>query len=71
MIPVSLGAVAGLFLSALIGRVFASLLAGVSPLDPLTYTIVAITMLSCAMLAALSGAWRVRFILPAEALRTD
>jgi predicted permease len=71
MVPVSIGLTAGLLLSALIGRVFASLLAGVSPVDLVTYAAVAFMMLGCAVVAGVSGAWRLQYALPGESLRTD
>jgi predicted permease len=71
IIPVSVGVAAGLVLSAIIGRVFTSLLSGLSPVDPLTYGAVAITMLGTAVIAGLGAAYRLRFTAPADALRAE
>ena len=71
IIPVSVGLAAGLLCAAWIARLFTSLLTGLSALDPLTYGAVAITMLVCAAMAGLGGAWRLRRMAPAEALRTE
>jgi predicted permease len=71
VIPVAVGIVIGLGLSALVSRVFASLLAGLSPLDPLTYAAVAVTMAATATIAAITGAWPVRYHEPTVTLRRD
>jgi predicted permease len=71
LVPVSLGVAAGLFLAALVARLFTSWLAGLGALDPLTYAAVAITMLGCAALASLGAAWRLRLMTSADALRTN
>ena len=70
LVPVSAGVVSGLFLAAVISRVFAALLAGISALDVVTYSGVAMITLGSAALAALGAAWRLRRISPSEALRT-
>ena len=69
--PVTLGAAAGLVFAALVARLFTSLLTGLSALDPLTYAGVAVTMLGCAALAGLGAAWRLRRVVPVDALRTE
>lgn len=69
--PVSLGAAAGLVFAALVARLFTSLLTGLSAVDPLTYAGVAATMLSAAVLAGLAAAWRLRRVVPVDALRTE
>ena len=71
VIPVSVGLAAGLVCAAWIARLFTSLLTGLSALDPLTYGAVAITMLACAAMAGLGGAWRLRRMAPLDALRTE
>jgi ABC-type antimicrobial peptide transport system permease subunit len=63
--------VAGLVAAALVARLFASMLPGLSGLDPVTYMSVAMIMLSCAAVAALTAAWRLRRVSPAEALRAE
>jgi ABC-type antimicrobial peptide transport system permease subunit len=69
--PVALGVTVGLLAAALVARVFTSLLAGLSALDPLTYAAVAVTMLSSAVLAGLGAAWRLRRMTPTDALRAN
>jgi predicted permease len=71
LVPVALGAAAGLVLAAWVSRLFTSLLTGLSSLDPLTYVTVAVMMLGCAGLAGLGAAWRLRRMVPMDALRTD
>jgi putative ABC transport system permease protein len=69
--PVSTGASGGLLLSALVARVFVSMLPGLSALDPLTYASVAILMVGCASAAGLAAAWRLRRVAPGDALRAE
>lgn len=71
LLPVGFGSVAGLGAAAVVAQAFTSLLTGLSPLDPLTYSLVAITMVSCASLAGLGAAWRLRRMEPVDALRID
>ena len=71
LVPVCLGVASGLVLAALIARVFVSLLAGLSALDPFTYVAVAMTMLGCAAAAGLAAAWRLRRMAPQDALRPN
>jgi putative ABC transport system permease protein len=71
LLPVAFGVGAGLVLAACVARLFTSLLAGLSALDPLTYALVALTLLGCAALAGLGGAWRVRRLAPMAALRAE
>jgi putative ABC transport system permease protein len=67
--PVSLGTAVGVGLAAGVAHLLTSLLAGLSALDPLTYAIVATTLLSSATLAAVSAAWRLRRLDASHALR--
>jgi putative ABC transport system permease protein len=69
--PVSLGVMTGLALAAVVARLFASLLTGLTPLDPLTYAVVGVTMVGCAALAGWVAAWPLRRMMPSEALRTE
>jgi predicted permease len=71
LVPVSIGVAAGLLCAAWISQLFTSLLTGLSALDPLTYAAVAMTMLCCAASAALGAAWRLRRVMPTDALRTN
>jgi predicted permease len=71
LVPVGAGLTAGVLLAVLISRVFTSLLVGVSALDALTYVTVVIAILLVAVSAALTAAWRLRRVMPAEALRTN
>jgi ABC-type antimicrobial peptide transport system permease subunit len=67
--PVSTGVAAGLVLAALVSRVFKAFLVGISALDPVSYLLVALTMLSCTTIAALVAAYRLRRTNPSDALR--
>jgi predicted permease len=71
MMPVSIGALAGLVASAVVARLFLSLLPGLSAFDPLTFAGVAMLMISCAAAAGLAAAWRLRHVAPGEALRAE
>jgi predicted permease len=71
LVPVAFGVIFGLIVAALVARMFTSLLTGLSALDPLTYATVAMTMLGCAALAGLGAAWRLRRMMPTDALRTE
>jgi len=67
--PVSAGIAAGLILAGIVSQVFEAFLVGISALDAVTYLLVAVTMLSCATIAALAAAWRLRRTNPSDALR--
>lgn len=69
LMPVAAGLAAGLFLAALVSRMFTSLLTGISAFDTLTYVAVAVLTLCCAAVAALAASWRLRRTSPADALR--
>jgi predicted permease len=71
LVPVSIGLAAGLVVAGCVSRVFTSLLTGLGALDLLTYAGVGLTMVSCAALAALGAAWRLRRLNPSEALRAS
>jgi putative ABC transport system permease protein len=64
-----LGIAAGLVSAAALTRLMSSLLFGVSPLDPMTYTVVAFILISVAMLASYLPARRSARVDPVEALR--
>lgn len=68
---IAAGAVIGLVLSAVLGRLIATLLFGVEPLDPLTFVSVTVLLALAAGIAAVGPAWRASRIDPAVALRTD
>jgi predicted permease len=61
----------GVLLAALAGRVFSSLLYGVSPLDPLAYALAATVLLGVAALANLVPALAAARVDPVRALRAD
>jgi predicted permease len=63
------GIVIGLAAAAMLSEVMASLLYGVTPLDPLTFASVPAVLLAAAVLASYVPARRVAAIDPAEALR--
>jgi putative ABC transport system permease protein len=64
------GAVIGLILSAVVGRMLTTMLFGVEPLDPLTFTGVAALLALTAALSIAGPAWRATRIDPAVALRS-
>ena len=65
------GAVAGMVLASLSGRLVATFLFGVDPLDPLTFVSVPVVILLTAIIAAAAPAWRASRINPVEAFRCD
>jgi predicted permease len=71
LLPVGIGLAGGLSLAAIVSRVFSSLLVGVSPLDGLAYVAVSVLLFCAAGGAALTAAWRLRRLGPAEVLRTS
>jgi putative ABC transport system permease protein len=68
---IALGTIAGLALSAALGRMLSTVLFGVQPLDPWTFASVTIVLAIAALLSAAGPAWRATRIDPATALRTD
>jgi hypothetical protein len=70
-VPMSLGIVAGLGGAALASKAIAHLLVGISPHDPLTYALVAVTFACVAMLAAWIPARRAARVDPVVALRAE
>jgi putative ABC transport system permease protein len=68
---IATGALIGLILSALLGRLLSSVLFGVQPLDPLTFASVMIVLGLTAAAATAAPAWRATRIDPAVALRTE
>jgi hypothetical protein len=71
LIPVGVGAATGLVVAAIVSRLFVTALPGLSTLDPLTYAGVGLLMVACAAGAALTGAWRLHNVAPADALRAE
>jgi hypothetical protein len=71
LLPVAIGVAVGLVVAALLARGVASLLYGVSPLDPLSYTAAGTLLLAGAAGAGALAAWRIRRISPMDALRVD
>jgi putative ABC transport system permease protein len=68
---IAIGAVIGLALSLAAGRLLASLLFGVRPLDAATFAAVALVLAVTAAVAVLGPAWRAARVDPAVALRAD
>jgi putative ABC transport system permease protein len=66
---VGVGAVVGLVLAAVFGRLITSMLFGVEPLDAATFALVAIVLLITAAAAIAGPAWRAARIDPAAVLR--
>jgi putative ABC transport system permease protein len=68
---IAIGAAIGLALSLAAGRLLASLLFGVRPLDVATFTAVALVLAVTAAAAVVGPAWRAARVDPAVALRAD
>jgi putative ABC transport system permease protein len=68
---IAIGAVIGLALSLAAGRLLASLLFGVRPLDAATFGAVALVLAVTAAVAVVGPAWRAARVDPAVALRAD
>jgi putative ABC transport system permease protein len=71
LIPVAAGIVVGLAISAVLTRTMTTLLYGVEPIDPLTYTMVALVLGVVATVACYLPARRATRIDPLRALRTE
>jgi putative ABC transport system permease protein len=68
---IATGGIAGVLLAGLTGRLIATFLFGVNPLDPLTFASVPVVILLTALVAAAAPAWRASRINPVEAFRHD
>ena len=68
---IATGAVVGMIVAALSGRLVATFLFGVDPLDPLTFVTVPVVIVFTAMAAAAAPAWRASRINPADAFRCE
>jgi len=68
---IATGAIAGVVLARFSGRLIATFLFGVDPLDPLTFASVPVVILFTAIVAAAAPAWRASRINPIEAFRHD
>jgi predicted permease len=66
-----MGAAAGLIAAAALSRMMTALLFEVSPMDPLTYSIVGVGILAAAAVASYLPACRVTRVDPSEALRAE
>jgi len=67
--PVSIGTATGLLGAAVTARLFVSLLPGLSTLDPLTYAGAGAFVIGVAAITSFAGAWRLRRVMPSEAMR--
>lgn len=65
------GAVIGLLLSVLLGRLLNSVLFNIQPLDPITFAAVTTVVILTAAAAIVGPAWRATRIDPAVALRNE
>ena len=68
---IATGAIVGVALAAFSGRLIATFLFGVDPLDPLTFVTVPLVIVLTAIVAAAAPAWRASRINPAVAFRHD
>jgi len=66
-----IGAAAGLTAAAAVSRLMSTLLFEISPVDPLTYTVVGAGILAAAAVASYLPARRVTLVDPVEALRAE
>jgi predicted permease len=71
MAPVIAGLAAGLIAAMLLTRYLGSLLYGVAPLDPVTFTTIPLIMLAVAACSVLIPAARASHVEPVEALRSE
>ncbi len=71
LVLAALGVTAGLVLAASGSHLLASLLYGVSPFDPLTFTVIPLLLAAVALLAAWVPARRATRVDPCEALRAE
>ena len=65
------GSIAGLSLAAMRGRLLASMLFGVQPLDPVAFVSAPMVLALTAVLAMIGPAWRATRVDPAIALRAE
>jgi len=68
---IATGAIAGVVLAAFSGRLIATFLFGIDPLDPLTFVSVPVVILLTAIVAAAAPAWRASRVNPAVAFRQE
>jgi predicted permease len=61
----------GLVMAVLLTRLLGDLMIGVTPLDPPTFLLVGLTLMSAAVVASALPAWRATRVDPSEALRTE
>jgi ABC-type antimicrobial peptide transport system permease subunit len=66
-----IGAAMGMIAAAALTRLMSSLLFGITALDPLTYALVPVFLLTAAALASYVPARRATIVNPVEALRTE
>jgi putative ABC transport system permease protein len=67
----AVGAVLGLALSAVLGRLLATMLFGVQPSDPATFAFVTVVLALTAAVSTIGPAWRATRIDPAVTLRQE
>jgi putative ABC transport system permease protein len=68
---IAAGSIAGLILAAMLGRLLASMLFGVQPLDPVAFVSAPMVLALTAVLAMIGPAWRATRVDPAIALRAE
>jgi len=71
LVLTGVGTAVGLGAAAALMRLMRTLLFGISPLDPVTFTVVPIVLVAAAMLASYLPARRTAAVNPVEALRAE
>ena len=71
MTPAMIGVGIGLIAAAALTRFLSSLLYGISPHDPLTYTTIPLALIAVAIISTILPAWRATRVDPVEALRYE
>ncbi len=71
LVSVAIGLVVGVMWAAVIMRVTGSLVFGISPEDPMSFSVAAVVLLLCMAFAAIGPAWRATRTDPVTALRAE
>ena len=68
---IAMGAAIGLGLAIALGRLLATMLFGVEPMDPVTFALVTLVLAVTAAISTAGPAWRATRVDPIRALRQD